>query len=396
MAAAERPEAEGRLPSIERFLGEPTRDLAEWRWLWDGDHRFPIRSHRGLLGRLIVGVKRLFRPLTTVPQADLWERQRTFNLILLEYLQRGDDVRQVVLQSHEPRFAHLEAVWRDGLAEVMDHNDALFARADQKLDRLRRETRELWGRLGSALASAEAEGVTVVAEERTEAGRQELEQLWPGPHGGGGQRVAPYLPRLRGRGEVLELACGRGDGLAELASAGVAARGVAASAASVEECRRRGLRAERVDALAALERAAPSGLGGVVAFELVERLRAEEIDRLLRLAWGALEPGGVLILETPNPLSLVVGARDFWSDPARRRPVHPETLELLYRQAGFDPVERLELRPFASDAGLPELGVEDLDPAARALAYRINELRDRLDDLLFGFQDYALIGVRPV
>ena len=35
-------------PRIEDFLDEPTRDLEAWRWLWAGDHRFPVRSHRGL------------------------------------------------------------------------------------------------------------------------------------------------------------------------------------------------------------------------------------------------------------------------------------------------------------------------------------------------------------
>ena len=66
----------------------------------------------------------------------------------------------------------------------------------------------------------------------------------------------------------------------------------------------------------------------------------------MRLAWRALRPGGVLILETPNPLSLVVAARNFWLDPTHRRPVHPESLELSFELAGFEPVERVDLRPF--------------------------------------------------
>jgi hypothetical protein len=31
----------------------------------------------------------------------------------------------------------------------------------------------------------------------------------------------------------------------------------------------------------------------------------------------------------------------------------------------------------------------------RPLAHSVNELRDRIDDLLWGFQDYALIGTKP-
>ena len=63
-------------PTLDDFLGEPTRDLSDWRWLWKGDREFPIRSHRGVFGRLLVRIKRLFRPLVKVPQNDLWERQR--------------------------------------------------------------------------------------------------------------------------------------------------------------------------------------------------------------------------------------------------------------------------------------------------------------------------------
>jgi hypothetical protein len=36
------------------------------------DHRFPVRSHRGLFGRLVVLGKRLLRPFVAAPQADLW------------------------------------------------------------------------------------------------------------------------------------------------------------------------------------------------------------------------------------------------------------------------------------------------------------------------------------
>src|SRR5215216_451532 len=118
-------------PEIDEFLVEPTRDLNAWQWLWSGDHQFPVRSHRGLLGRLIVLWKRLVRPLVKTPQNELWERQRTFNLILLEHLVRNEEVRG----DHRRRLEYLEALHSEGIQEIMRHNDALFARADQKVDR---------------------------------------------------------------------------------------------------------------------------------------------------------------------------------------------------------------------------------------------------------------------
>jgi SAM-dependent methyltransferase len=381
--------------SVERFLGEPTRRLGDWRWLWDGDHRFPIRSHRGVLGRLVVAAKRLLRPFTVAPQADLWERQRIFNLIALEYLQRGEDVRRVVLETHEQRFAHLEAVWRDGLAEVVEHNDALFARVDQKLDRSRRELREVWARLASALAVAEKGGTAGLADARAEHSYLSLERRFRGTKDEILGRTRPYVERLAGKGEVLDLGCGRGEALAVFGAAGIPARGVDGSEAMVEECRRQGLRAERADLFEALAAAAEGSLGGVVSFHVIEHLPGEALDRLVRLARRALKPGGVLVLETPNPASLVVASRNFWRDPTHLRPVHPETLEWLLRDAGFDPVERLDLHPFAADERLPELPTASLPEEQRPLAHAVNELRDRLDDLLFGAQDYAVVGTRP-
>ena len=87
------------------------------------------------------------RPLVKTPQNDLWERQRTFNLILLEHLARLEAARA----DHLRRIEYQEALDSEGIHEVMRHNDALFARADQKLDRYRREARDLLGSLGAAL-----------------------------------------------------------------------------------------------------------------------------------------------------------------------------------------------------------------------------------------------------
>jgi len=127
----------------------------------------------------------------------------------------------------------------------------------------------------------------------------------------------------------------------------------------------------------------------------VEHLPPTSLDRLARLAWRALAPGGVVLLETPNPLSVVVAARSFWLDPTHRRPVHPEALELLARQAGFDPVERHELRPFPKADRLPEIDLQALPADQRPLADKVNRLRDLLDDLLFGHQDYAIVARKP-
>ncbi|MGB6993271.1 MAG: class I SAM-dependent methyltransferase, partial [Thermoanaerobaculia bacterium] len=317
--------------------------MDDWRWLWEGDHPFPIESRRGgLVGSVIVLLKRLLRPLVKTPVADLWDRQRRYNIVLLDHL-----------EEHRARLAHLEAVKREGFDDVSRHTDALFALVDQKLDRYRRESQHLWGRLGGLLALAEsdakrpAEEVQGLEEVWKEQGYLELEDRFRGTRDEIGRRMEIYLPYLADRGEILDLGCGRGELLALLRVQGIPARGIDSSEEMIGECRNQDLKVEQGDLFEILNDLPEGQLGGVVSFHVIEHLPADSIDRLVRLAWRALRPGGVLILETPNPLSLVVAARNFWLDPTHRRPIHPETLRLTYELAGFDQVEQIDLRPFA-------------------------------------------------
>jgi O-antigen chain-terminating methyltransferase len=399
------PDPSRRTPRIADFLGEPTRDLSDWHWLWAEDRSFPIRSHRGgVLGRVLVAAKRLLRGFAKAPQADLWDRQRVFNLVLVDHL-RAEAARR-----HEERIGHLESFVPRALDDLLHHNDALFARVDQRLDRHRREAGELLRALGGALAASEgtagepgvgsgpAPPAETLSRLRDEQAYLAFERRFRGTEEEVRERIGRYLGALEGVGElgdVLDLGCGRGEGLAVLAAAGFPVRGVDASAQMVARCRERGLAAEAGDLFEALAGVAPGSLGAVVSFHVIEHLPPTSLDRLARLAWRALAPGGVLVLETPNPESLVVAARAFWLDPTHVRPVHPEALELLVRLAGFEPVERLELRPFGAAERLPEIELAGVPEEQRALADRVNRLRDVLDDLLFGYQDYALVARKP-
>lgn len=349
----------------------------------------------------MVFCKRLLRPLVKPPLGDLLDRQRIFNIVLLERLQHLESL-------HLPsRVETLERSLPTAVSDAMRHNDALFARADQKLDRYRREAHDLVVALRAALAALPADAdagaaAAPAALERAveEQGYVELERRYRGTPEEIAERLSRYLPTLSAAaeatgGEILDLGCGRGEALALLAAEGVAARGVDSSAGMVAQCREKRLRAEEGDLFAVLAAAGEGSLAGVVSFHVVEHLPAASLDRLVRLSWRALAPGGVLILETPNPLSLVVAARNFWLDPTHRRPVHPESLRLSFELAGFEPVEHLELSPFAPSETLPEIDLAEVPREQKELADRVNRLRDRLDDLLFGSQDYALIGHKP-
>lgn len=197
-------------------------------------------------------------------------------------------------------------------------------------------------------------------------------------------RVGEHVEVLRNQGPVLDCGCGRGELLRQLVAAGVEASGVDSDPAMVEACRRAGLFVAEGDAVAFLAAQPPGSLGGVVALHLVEHLPAAAWMRLVEAAARALRPGGVLLIESPNPESLRVGAGLFWIDPTHRQPVHPDALAFVARAVGLR-IESVRLaHPFPPEQLLAREGQA---PELRALA-------ERLDAWLSAPRDFVLLATR--
>lgn len=198
-------------------------------------------------------------------------------------------------------------------------------------------------------------------------------------------KLQVYLPdvhRLVDSGGVVDLGCGRGEWLTLLRDAGVSARGVDADAGFVAAGRARGLDVELGDALGYLRALAPNSVDLVTAFHLVEHLHTEDLLALLQATREALRPGGCLLLETPNPTNLVMAACDFYNDPTHRSPLPPALTEYLVSTQGFGDVEVRPLNP-----GTPPPGLTSGEDCCA-------EIRALLVHVLFGPQDYAVLGYK--
>jgi O-antigen chain-terminating methyltransferase len=156
----------------------------------------------------------------------------------------------------------------------------------------------------------------------------------------------------------------------------------------VEQCVHKGLDVRQEDGVLHVESLSSGAIDGIVASHVAEHLDPARLTRLIDGAFSALPPGGVLILETPNPESLVAGSINFHRDPTHLRPIHPDTLAFLCESAGFDPVEIRRMSPVPQSERLPRA------PETSPGAEHINALADRLNDLLYGFQDYAVVATR--
>lgn len=198
-----------------------------------------------------------------------------------------------------------------------------------------------------------------------------------------------YLETLRGRGPVLDIGCGKGELLQLLRSNDIEAVGVDVDPGMHSQARAAGLAVHLGDMNAFLEAQPPASFGAIIAVQVVEHLELEQLVRCLELSASRLRPGGVFIAETPNPASLIVLGNSYLLDPTHVRPLHPSLLVFLCECAGFASVEQ---RFFS----LPDNGLRPIDdPAAPEWSGAINEAFQRLNDVIFGPQDYAVIAEAP-
>lgn len=180
---------------------------------------------------------------------------------------------------------------------------------------------------------------------------------------------------------IIDLGCGRGELVQELTQHGHHAIGVDSNTSQVLELVG-GEDAERFvedDLFRWLDTAEDASCRAVVSMHVIEHLPTDLQVRLVFEAHRVLAPGGVLVLETPNTLSLSTAATNFWVDPTHERPVHPLFLEFLARESGFARAETRLLHPIG--ASLPR-------------AEGADELVDALDSLLLGHGDLALVAWR--
>jgi O-antigen chain-terminating methyltransferase len=130
--------------------------------------------------------------------------------------------------------------------------------------------------------------------------------------------------------------------------AGFAATGVDLDLDMLEACRERNLPAFQGDAIERLAALESDSHALISAFHVVEHVSFEQLKTLVSEALRVLKPGGLLILETPNPENIAVATCNFYMDPSHQKPVPPLLLSFVAEHAGFDRVKVVRLQEVAT------------------------------------------------
>ncbi len=159
---------------------------------------------------------------------------------------------------------------------------------------------------------------------------------------------------------ALDLGCGRGEWLESLEAHGFAAHGVDLDEGMLAGCRERGFSVEKQDAVGAFAPLADDSQALVSAFHLVEHIPFEALQTLVRETLRVLKPGGLMILETPNPENILVSTSGFYLDPTHQRPIPLHLLAFLAEYYGFARVKVLRLHEAPELAAKPAVTLLDV------------------------------------
>lgn len=287
---------------------ELDENLQKANTCWRTDAGYALISNRRRIGRLIVLTRRVVCKAVRIFCRPLLDHQTEFNASVVRCL---NEYRKMI---------DMMAVLKDRLQEELE--------AEKIKNRRLQEIRT-----GAAYKKF---------EDRMRGTRQEIMS-----------RLKVYESVVRTVKETngcrlfaLDLGCGRGEWLELMQEQGIAALGVDKNESMVQYCKKRRLDVVKNDLYVHLKNQSSHSVDILTAFQVVEHLDKNMLADVLREAHRVLRPGGVLILETPNPENLIVGACNFYFDPTHIHKIPPKLLQVLVEDARLTETEIVRLHPY--------------------------------------------------
>jgi O-antigen chain-terminating methyltransferase len=178
---------------------------------------------------------------------------------------------------------------------------------------------------------------------------------------------------------AVDIGCGRGEWLDLLRQFNIVAHGVDLNQVMIDHCLVQGHQVEQADALTWMQEQQSQSQHLVSSFHVIEHIPFNEYYLWFEQFSRILAPGGMLILETPNPENLLVSSHTFYHDPTHLNPITPTLLEFT-----------------AKFFGLQVLAIERLNPYPESAKIKgHDELTERVNGHLCGPQDFGLIAIKP-
>jgi 2-polyprenyl-3-methyl-5-hydroxy-6-metoxy-1,4-benzoquinol methylase len=362
--------------------------LSQVNYLCDTRRPPEFSSHRKVLGPLVTGFKKVIRRISEPYIQMVLKNQVEFNVELVRLLNQMALDFRFRWSAMEKQMANLEKKGEQMARSLETIPQELKAQKNVFEDVLTRikeiQASSMEGRLPVDNLIDRVREPEYVRFENLHRGSEEAIK-W---------KQKNYLPYFKGREPVLDIGCGRGEFLEVLKEAGLQAWGVDTNQEMVRHCRTKGLEASPGDGLIYMKGLSDQSLGGIFLSQVIEHLDPEALRELVRVSFAKLHPGGILLAETINPQCLSTFSGAFYLDLSHKNPIHPEAARYLWESCGFRQVELLYVSPFPEEMKLKEMVRREDDSYEDELGRIFNENVRSLNALLYGFQDYVVLGYK--
>ena len=370
--------ADGRENNLVIWADEIEKDLRYINSNWDiQNNSYFIDSHRPHTGKfLIKGRELVHGEVKRYVDPMIW-KQKEFNVsvarTLNETAKKISEISQRTIEINDEISAQVKAVV-SAMNQEIENRAWLANTLDRKIDN--------YQNIDVPVPTKELELNYFHFEEQFRGSTADIKR----------QQMA-FVHYFEGCKNVLDIGCGRGEFLELLQESGIGGQGVDLDSNMVDYCLSKGLNAEKVDAISYLERIEDDSLDGVFLDQVVEHLDPNYLIKMLRLCHKKLNSGHRILIETMNPLTLVSFV-NFYLDMSHKKPVHPETLKFLLISENFRDIETKFFTPVPDGARLKKLNTDVVDERNGKLIEVYNYNIDMLNNILYGPQDYVVIGTK--
>lgn len=269
---------------------------------------------------------------------------------------------------HHENYKKIQETIKQQVSRQISYHSILF---HQKIDKFIEEVKES-AKTQEELIELQGDSISFVLDdyylsfEETFRGSREVIR----------QRYMQYLKYLNPTiKKALDIGCGRGEWIEILQQNGIDAHGIDLNFAmlnSAKACRVKNL--QKIDAFAFFKTCPDNTFDLVTAFHVIEHIPFEKLFLFLQEIKRVATPNALILLETPNPANLLVGAYTFYKDPTHLNPLPSEVVEFMLDYIGFSNLQTHFLHPYSPIEHIAEDSV----------------CASRVNNYFYGAQDYLI------
>ena len=135
---------------------------------------------------------------------------------------------------------------------------------------------------------------------------------------------------------LIDLGCGRGEFLKIATELSIDSLGIDSNEEMLASIGQPNLKLEKADVLEYLKKQENSSFDILTAFHLVEHFSSDYLLRVVNEIKRVLRPGGLTIIETPNPENIIVSTCNFYMDMTHVKPLPPQLLKFIFQNLKFN------------------------------------------------------------